>query len=332
MFSSRLSRFFLAFLTAAALAVPAAAARRTDDPLSLVPADAASVAVVRLDALRSSPLSARLFANADRMTVDGDGGRFLEEAGLSLKQDVDTVIVAAVPGVGSDSSVLVLFQGRFDPARLAAAVESRGGLRRTTAAGDYELLPEKGHGGSGKPGAAAFVSRGLVIAGTESAVVEALAAREAGGTRFSSGTGLGKQLSRIDRSSAVWALVDTTRFAALRNRSGHAADGPSSAEPVAALASAMKSVSLFSVEATPRGDELSFAATGFAADAEARQLLEDSLRGLLAMWRLAVQEKSPDLVSALRRFQVGSDGEGVTVRGTIPAAVLRSFADKKSVQ
>jgi hypothetical protein len=90
----------------------------------------------------------------------------------------------------------------------------------------------------------------------------------------------------------------------------------------------MKSVSLVAFQARANGDALELSATGVTNDAETRQLLEDSLRGLMAMWRLAVQEKSPEMVTMIRRFTVSKDGEGVSVRGTLPAAFLRSIADK----
>jgi hypothetical protein len=321
-------RSALPLLLAAAVSAPAAhAAARTDDPLSLVPADAASVAVVHLNQLRSSPLSAKLFSDADRMTVDGDAARFLAAAHLSPKEDVDTVVVAGLPGSGGDSAVLALFEGRFDPAKLTSATEARGAERKSAPGGDYVLLHEKTE--KGRPGAVAFVSRHLVIAGTESAVIDALAARQSGGTRFASGAGLGRQLSRIHQDASVWALVDVARYPSLQRKAGRAqAQTEGNAEPATALASAMKTVSFFAVEVTPHGDGLDLSAMGLTADAESRQLLEDSLRGLLAMWRLAVQEKSPELVSALRKFQIGSDSEAVTIRGTLPGAVLKSFAEK----
>jgi hypothetical protein len=325
------SRILAAFLLAAALAGPAALAASASDPLALVPAGAASVAVVHLDQLRASPLSARLFTDADKMTADGDAARFMAEADLSPKKDVDLVVVAGMPASsGGETPVLAIFQGRFDPDRLAAAVESRGGTRKSSAGGDYELLPEKG---SKPPAAAAFVSRDLVIAGTESLVADALAARRSGTVGLSSsGSALGRYLSRVDRGAAAWAIVDVQRYPSLQRKTKTHPDSEGGSEPAAALASAMKSVSLFAIEATPRGDGLDLAATGLTANAETRQLLEDSLRGLLAMWRLAVQEKQPELVSALRKFHIGNDGEGVTIRGTLPASVIRSMAQKKRVE
>lgn len=317
----------LALLPASALV----AGRRTDDLLALVPADAASVAVVRLNELRSSPLASKLFSHADHLTTDGDAARFMEETHLRPKEDVDTVVIVGMPlSATGESSALAIFEGRFDPERLSAAVEARGAVRKTAPSGDYYLLPERaGSASRGGPGAVAFVGPRLVIAGSEPAVLRALASREAGGTAFSSGSGLGRHLNRIDRGASVWALVDVARYPTVR-RGIQREEGRTREEPAAALLSAMKSVQLFAFEASARADGLDLSATGLSADEETRTLLEDSLRGALAMLRLATQEKSPELVSVLRKFQVRRNGDGVTVSGTLPASVLRTLAEKRT--
>lgn len=318
----------LAFCAAAAPL--SAASRSAGDLLSLVPADAASVAVVHLSDLRESPLSAKLFEGADHMTVDGDAARFLKEAQLNPRKDVDTVVIAGRPPVpGKGSPTLALFEGRFDPDKLARAAEGRGAVRKTTAAGDYYELPEDHGHGEEHPGAVAFASPTLVIAGTESAVEQALAARQGGGTGFAAGAGLGRELKRVDRGASVWALVDVSRYPSVANRSAHIhVSGDVNGEPAAAIMGVMKSVSLVAFQARANGEALELSATGVSSDADTRQLLEDSLRGVLAMWRLAVQDKSPDMVAMIRRFSVSSDGEGVSVRGTLPAAFIRSIAEK----
>ena len=203
-------------------------------------------------------------------------------------------------------------------------------MRRSTPAGDYFLLPEK-HGHDRKhPAAAAFVSSSLVIAGSESAVAQALADRQSGGTGFAAASGLGRELKRVDRGASVWALVDVNRYPSIARHSARAhASGEASGEPAMAVLSVMKSVSLVAVQAKARGDSLELSATGLSSDAETRQLLEDSLRGLMAMWRLAVQEKSPELVSALRKFTVSSDSEAVSIHGTLTGSALRALSRKK---
>ena len=326
-FRPRLSPL-LAVLAIGLPALPLAAANRAAADLSLVPADSSMVAVVRLSDLRESPLSAKLFNDTDRLTSDGDAARFLEEAQLNPKKDVDVVVIATKASSGSAGSpVLVTFDGRFDPDRLAAAAVNRGAQRRTVPAGDYYLLPENHHH-NGRPGAVAFVSTSLVIAGTESSVAQALADRQSGGTGFASGSGLGRELKRVDPGATVWALADVNRYPAFARRSARAEAGAEGGpqEPAAAIMGAMKSVSLIAVQAKTSGDSLDVAATGLSNDAETRQLLEDSLRGVMAMWRLAAQEKSPELVSVLRKFTVSSDGDSVSIRGTVPGSLLRYYA------
>jgi len=319
-------------VTAAGFAAPASAfagTRASDDALSLVPADAASIAVIRFNELRSNPLASRLFSDADHVGGNGDAARFMEEANLKPRQDVDTaVVVGLIPGGSGDSPVLALFEGRFDPERLSAAALTRGATRMSTPAGDYFLLPEKNSSNHGR-GAVAFASTHLVIGGSEPAVASALASRSAGGTAFLSGAGLGRQLSRVDRGSSVWALVDVTQYPKVQNgfnRGGTAHPGSDAGQ---ALFGAMKSVTFFSFQATVRSDDLALVATGVSPDAETLQLLEDSLKGVVAMWRLAVQEKQPDLVTVLRRFKIDSSGDAVTVSGTLPGSVVRSLAEKR---
>jgi hypothetical protein len=328
---SRIGIAFLALVLCAAAAPLPAASRSGNDLLSLVPADAASVAVIRLSDLRESPLAGKLFSGADHMTAEGDAARFLEEAQLDPKKDVDTVVIAGTASGGKHGSpTLALFEGRFDPERLAAAAWGRGAVRRSTSAGDYFLLPEKHGHDEEHPGAAAFVSSSLVIAGTESAVMQALADRQSGGTGFVSGAGLGRELKRVDRGASVWALVDVARYPSVAHRGAHVhVSGDVNGEPAMAIMGAMKSVSLVAIQAKARGDSLELSATGLSSDAETRQLLEDSLRGLMAMWRLAVQDKSPELVSVLRKFSVSSDSEAVSIHGTLTGSALRTLSQKK---
>mgnify|MGYP003598173296 CR=1 FL=1 len=49
---------------------------------------------VRFADLKSNPLGARLFREADQVTVDGDAARFLEETRLRPTEDVDVLTVA----------------------------------------------------------------------------------------------------------------------------------------------------------------------------------------------------------------------------------------------
>jgi len=51
---------------------------------------------------------------------------------------------------------------------------------------------------------------------------------------------------------------------------------------------------------------------------------------VLAMWRMAVQDKSPELVPVIRKFKVESDGDGVSIRGNLPGTFLRSLESHRA--
>lgn len=320
-----LARLVLASCLALLGAASALGVRRTEDPLALVPAGAATVGVIHWNELRSSPLGAQVFAQMDEISTDGDAARFLRETGLTPREDIDTVVLAMTHGDGGASDdALVIFEGRFDLARIAGALTARGAVLQKGGSGEYYRLASD----HGNDGAVALANARLLIAGSEAAVVAALGRRESGGSGgLMSGEGLGKSLSRVDRDASAWALVDLTRFPSTQNREVHVdvhvdEDGG----PSRAIVGAMKSVSLLALQAKVHGDSVDVSATGLTTDAESRDLIEDSLRGVLALWRLAVQEKSPELVSVIRRFRVESDGDSVSISGTLPGSFLRSLS------
>lgn len=313
-------------LLLAAVAFPLAAAKPSDDALALIPPDAASAGLVRVLDLRTSPLFDRVFNETGRMSADADAARFLAETGLNPKLDVDLVAFAGSPGRSGGGSVLVAFEGRFDAAKLASATAARGAEKRTTPDGDYFLLKDMKHDGtSHEGGAIAFVSNRLLVAGSETAVTQALSRRAAGGGGFAAGAGLGHETSRLDPKASAWVLVDMAKVP-MSGRTG----GRNGDNPAVAVISAMKSVTLVALSITADGNALKLSATGISTDAETRQNLEDAIRGVLAVWRMTVQEKQPDLVPVLRGFKVTQGNDGVTLSGTLPGSVLRDLAAKKA--
>ena len=313
------------FLTTAALvALGAVSAFAKNDAISLIPNDSVTVGVVRVGDLRTSPLSLILFQHTDKMSSNGEGDRFLTDAGLDVKKDVDVLVVSTAPvtTLGSEAKVLVAADGRFNVERLTNALVARGAVKKTTANGAYFVLPQskehdRGHG----DGAVAFPDSHLALLGSESAVVEALADRAAGGTTFGTASGLGREMVRIDSKATAWALVDVVRAKRLGSAATHSKRDNFNA--------ALKNVSTIAVWATDTGDSLKIGAFGLSHDAETLQLVEDTVRGALSMLRLAAQEKSPDMVSLLRRFNVSRNEESVTVSGTVPADTLKTFAAKQ---
>jgi hypothetical protein len=178
-----------------------------------------------------------------------------------------------------------------------------------------------------EPGAIAFPTSALMIAGTERGVVAALEARSNGGTGFRARGTLGAELSRIDASATAWALVDVQRAARL-TKGGNVNTGKGQSGE--ALQQALKTLATFAVWATDKGDALQLAAVGTSSDAETLQLLEDTVRGALSALRLAVKDKSPEMVSVLRRFEVLQQTGLVKIEGSIPADTLQNLMAKKT--
>ena len=248
------------------------------------------------------------------------------EAGIRPLEDVDAIVVATSPrtSLGSEADVLVIAEGRFQPERLAASLVARGAVRK----GAYIILDDA-DGSEQETGAVAFVSPSLTIAGNERSVINALAARAGGGTGFASRGALAMELARIDPAATAWALVDVARAARL-TRGGSIETGKG--QPGLVLKAALDSVSTVAVWARDTGETLQFSGTALSTDAETLALLEDALRGALAALRVVAQDKAPEMVSVLRRFDVDRSSSSVTVEGKIPAAALREVMSKRLAQ
>lgn len=314
---NRISRSLVALVVVSALALPAMA---KDDALSLVPANAVTVGMVKLAEMRTSPLSSLLFQHTDKMSTDGEAEKFLTEAGLSPLKDVDVLVVATSPrtNLGSEADVLVIAEGRFNAERLTKALIARGATKKDK----YLILPDK----EDPKGAVAFPSGSLVLAGTERAVAAALAARASGGTGFRARGALGQDLPRLDSTATAWALVDVTRAARLAKGGPITSGKGPSGE---ALQAALRTVSTVGLWAKDKGNALELGAFGLSTDDETLQLLEDTVRGGLSALRLAVREKAPEMVTVLRAFDVSRKNDSVLVEGSIPASQLRDIMAKK---
>ncbi len=318
-----MKRQFVAVAILALALAPAAFAK--NDAMSLIPNDSVSVGVVRLADMRSSPLSAALFAQTAHISNDGDAEKFLIEAGLQPTKDVDVVVFATSPrsNLGSDADVLIAADGRFNVDRLTSALVARGAVKKTSAHGTYFALPDKGSEGN-HPGVVSFPDAHLALIGSESAVVAALNNRAAGGTSFATASGLGRDMARVDAHATAFVLVDVPRAQRITGAPKMAGGSAQSQ----ALGTALKNVSTVAIWATDSGDSLKLSAIGISTDAETLGLVEDTLRGALSAMRLAVQDQSPDLVSTLRRFTVTKTDNSVSISGSVPAETFRTWVAK----
>ena len=151
-----LRRTLVALALVTLVAIPAMA---KDEALSLVPANAVTVGMVKVAELRTSPLASFLFQQTDKMSTDGEAEKFLTEAGLSVTKDIDVLVVATAPrtALGTEADALVIAEGRFNAERLTSALVARGAVKKD----GYLVLPEEKNDGPNP--AVAFPSASLVI-------------------------------------------------------------------------------------------------------------------------------------------------------------------------
>ena len=316
-----MKRLFLAVAILALALAPAAFAK--NDAMSLIPNDSVSVGVVRLADMRSSPLSAALFAQTAHISNDDDAMAFLRDAGLQPTKDVDVVVFATSPrtNLGSDADFLIAADGRFNVDRLTSALVSRGAVKKASTHGTYFVMPQKS--GDSHKGVVAFPDAHLALIGSEAAVLEALASRATGGTTFATTTGLGRDMARIDAHATAFVLVDVPRAQRIAG-----APKMGSGTQSQAIGAALKNVSTVAIWATDTGDSLKLSAIGLSSDSETLGLVEDTLRGALSAMRLAVQEQSPELVSVLRKFTVSRTDSSVSISGSVPAETFKTWVAK----
>ena len=316
-----MKRQFLAVVILALALAPAAFAK--NDAMSLIPNDSVSVGVVRLADMRSSPLSAALFAQTAHISNDDDAMAFLRDSGLQPTKDVDVVVFATSPrtNLGSDADFLIAADGRFNVDRLSTALVSRGAIKKVSAHGTYFVMPQKS--GDSHRGVVAFPDAHLSLIGSEPAVLEALASRATGGTTFATTTALGRDMARIDAHATAFVLVDVPRAQRITG-----APKLGTGTQSQAIGAALKNVSTVAIWATDSGDSLKLSAFGLSSDSETLGLVEDTLRGALSAMRLAVQEQSPELVSMLRKFTVTRTDSSVSISGSVPAETFKTWVAK----
>lgn len=298
----------------------------TDELLTLVPADAVSVGLVRIDELKDGELGGMLFEHTSEITIDGEAMAFLQEAGLDPMSDVDALLFAMLPREGDpeEAEVLLLIEGRFDPVRLGSAVARRGASTRSAGGSAYYAVAGEDEEGGQRSVAIGFPSRGLAVAGTEAAVVESLTLRSTGGSRFLAASNIGRDLGTIDRRAAAWAVMDVQRAARMGRKMTRDLEG----EHADSFGKALRYVSTMGVWAAEKNGNLEFGGVALSSDDETRVLLEDVVRGITAAWRMAAREENAEWLPVIRSFEVRRDDSGVRISGRIPVGLLEDQKQK----
>ncbi len=94
------------------------------EELSYVPSDARMIAFADVRSVAGSELRQKL--RQFEPSAD-DKNQFETQTGIDIENDIDSVLAAAWPGVGTDGPPMVLARGRFDAVRIEGLIREHGG-------------------------------------------------------------------------------------------------------------------------------------------------------------------------------------------------------------
>ena len=327
-----------------ALAIMATAASAKTPLTEIIPSDTGALFCADVFRLKSSPLADRVIGSGSHITADRDFDQLMNDMGLTLRRDIDKIVIAVVPAAdhAAPSGILVGADGRFDPSKINRALGSRGATAVAVPGGTIYRVPQdrSGHpastagpdpASSPKSDPDLFVaipSSSRLLFGTESELTRALSSTLSD-SPLSSGRGIGKLAGMAKTSAAAWFVVDTSQFI---SSSADKKNHPEASGRQDAAANAIRSLATvtgLSGSFEP-GRNVEVRLSARTDTDENADLVEDSIRGLLAIWRLAAVDRSPELVTALRKFKVDHTGTVVTLEGTVLSADLEKFLEQRT--
>jgi hypothetical protein len=271
----------------------------TDQDLSYVPGNSQVVAHADVRRLMDSDLRQRL---KPALESAASHGLSIEELGLNLETDVDSLTLAALPpaapvsgtdGTTPTESSLALVRGRFDAGRIEAAVRNQGGVPE-----DYRgarLVTTEKIG-------VAFIETGLLAVGHPAAVRAALDTKATGSTAVTTNDALMSLVRKVDEGNA-WVVAD---FAAMQS---------SKVVPVPVLGQLPAITWLAASGNVTSGVSGQVLAEG--RDETAAQDLREVVKGFVALARMQTGPKA-ELAPLLDSIELTSDGKTVAVKFEIP--------------
>jgi hypothetical protein len=271
------------------------------EELSYIPSDARMIAFADVRSVAGSELRQKL--RQFEPSAD-DKNQFETQTGIDIENDIDTVLAAAWPNVGTDGPPLVLARGRFDAVRIEGLIREHGGSVEDYKGKRLLIAPE-----SNNVMAVAFVEPGLVAAGAVIAVKRAIDIKQSGTGNVTENAEVLKLIKDADDGNA-WAVAKLDAIST----------GPLPQE----ILQRLPAVNWFT--ATGRVDSgVEGVLRAEAKDEKSAQDLRDVIRGFMALARMqaGANAQFADVVNSL---ELGGEGTRVTLRFSVPATVIDSVA------
>lgn len=260
--------------------------------LAFVPAAAQVVAFADVRRVMDSGLRQRLHADLDHA---GNPKNQLNEIGLNLERDVDSVVVAALPGAGGTGPggmPLLIARGRFDTARIEATIRNAGGA--PTEHRGYRFV-------ANERVAVAFIETGLIVAGAPASVRLSLDTKANDSGSITGDESLVRLVRRVD-DATTWVVAD---FQALQSTK------------MLPMASQLPSITWLAASGDV-GEGLTARIFAEGRDERAAQDLQEVVRGFVALARMQSGQEAA-LNQLLNSVELTGDGKTVSLSFAIPA-------------
>jgi hypothetical protein len=232
----------------------------------------------------------------------------LEEIGLNPETDIDSVLVAALPGATStDNLPLLVAHGRFDAGRIEAALRNEGGTPS-----DYRGIRMVAN----DKAAVAFIETGLILAGQPASVRLALDTKTSGTGSVTTDEAVMRLVHRVD-SSNTWVVANFEALQALKQLPGNVG----AQLPAITWLAAGGEVS----------DGISARIYAEGRDEHAAKDLQDVVKGFVALARMQTGQEAA-VSELLNSIQLSGEGNTVTLSFAVPAQFFEKLKNSGAVK
>ena len=278
---------------------PALLGRTAASDLAFVPGTAKFVAFADVRQVMDSDLRHEV---APSLGSSSAAQNPLQQIGLDLEQDVDSVVVASLPGTRPEGMPLLLAHGRFDTGLIEAQILNAGGSTNNytgirTAANDRISV--------------AFIESGFIAVGDPAAVRAALDTKSKGGA-ISTDDAVMRLVRKVDASN-TWVVANFLELQAARSLPG-------------AVVGQLPAITWLAASGDV-GDRFSARIFAEGRDQQAAHDLQEVVRGFVALARIQSGQEAT-FTEFLNSVELSGEGNTVSLSFAVPAALFQKI--KKS--
>ena len=300
----------IAVLVAGVVVRVSAVASNTPDELAYITSAARMVAYADVHQLMTSPLHERW--RDLRNTGTPAGGDLEARTGIKFDRDVDRILMASTgDGRADPSRSLLVARGRFDRARIEAAMRQQGAQASTYRGTQLLSITDAAHDAT-----VAFAESGLLLFGADAGVRGALDAKAGVSATISTNREFMTLVDEVDDGTA-WSVA---RFDSLSGRTPLPSAVVSQLPPIDWIAASGH------VDSGVRG-----LLRAEAHDAQAAQNLHDVVQGFLALARIQ-GARDPAYKTLLDSVVLNVEGKSVSMSFELTPATLDALRAQASTR